>query len=188
MKYLIGFLFYLLAIIGSLFFPDVDQYLHIPRIIAYRSALTYSILLPLLWYYIAGKEDVVKRFVGLGLFLGISIRLSFELYPVLIAGGENIFFPAAGQFSFLPAELASLGSLLVSGVWLVSNIYFGMKYYFKLSTGKRWFRILSVVFIPLTFYGYMVYSGRYWMVSLVALILLIGLIFKRNRNVIPKLA
>ncbi|MFW6238543.1 MAG: hypothetical protein ACOC5A_04865 [Halanaerobiales bacterium] len=184
MKYAVGFIFYLLMIVAGLYFPDVDRYIQISQVMVYRAALTYSIILPLIWYYTAGKREIVNRFIGMGLFLGLSVRLTFELYPIVFEGGAGIYLPLIGRFYFLPAELASVVTLLVSAVWLIANVYLGLRYYFKLTYRRQWFRIMSIVFIPLTFYGYAVYSGRYWIVSLVFMVSVFVVLFSRERSLI----
>lgn len=168
-KYCIALIFFVLAVILGLMFPNLDLRFSVPGIIIHRSALTHSILLPLVWYQLAGKSKPVTRFIGMGLFLGIVVHLAFDIYPVLFAGGALIYFPWLGRFGFMPAELARVVALIVSGLWFAGNIYWGINYYLKTSGSKIWITLLAYLSVVIVIFGYAYFGGGGWLVPVVAL-------------------
>ena len=181
MKYVIGLIFFVLAIIGGVIFPDLDLKFSIPGIIAHRSALTYSIILPLLWYHVSNK-NTVNRFISMGLFLGIGIHLSFDMFPTAFAGGGLIYFPFLGRFSFLPGEISLLTAQIVTVIWIFINIYWAFKYYFKAIPNKSWISIIGLIAIPLCLYGYSYYYvGQYWLFPAL-LVGTVGILLLKNRD------
>lgn len=168
-KYAVAVVFFVLAVLLGLVFPDFDLRYPVTNIIARRSALTHSIILPLAWYYLIGKKKPASRFIGMGLFLGIMVSLAFTVRPVLLDGGATIYFPWLGRFGFMPQDLARILGLAVSGLWLLGNIYWGMEYYLKSAGSKTWINIFSYISLVVAVFGYAEYTGRAWLMPAVIL-------------------
>ena len=162
-KYAVAVVFFLLAVVFGLIFPDFDWRYPVANIIARRSALTHSIILPLAWYHLIGKSKPVSRFISMGLFLGIMVSLAYTVRPVLLDGGTLIYFPWLGRFGFMPQDIARIVGLAVSGFWLFGNIYWGMEYYLKSAGSKTWINIFSYISLVVAVFGYAEYAGRAWL-------------------------
>ena len=172
-KYATAVVFFVLAVLFGLIFPNLDLSYSAHNIIMRRSAITHSIILPLGWYHLIGKNKPVSRFICMGLFLGVITFLSFIARPTLLEGGTLIFFPWLGRFEFMPNEVANFVGLLVSGLWLLGNVYWGMEYYLKTAGNKAWIKIFSYLAIVVTVFGYADRTGRDWVVPAVVM----GIIF-----------
>ena len=124
------------SIIG-LIFPDFDSYniqtSFFQNFIEHRSILTHSILVPYLFYYYAKKKHKLNNNVItiiIGLFLGLALHLTADIYPKNGNENELIKLPgniSFGKFSFLWISLNTLVSFYISKVLL--NKYFNKKYY-----------------------------------------------------------
>jgi len=168
-KYSAALILFVLAVIFGLWFPNLDLRFSVPGIIIHRSALTHSILLPLVWYQLAGKKKPVTRFITMGLFLGVVVHLTFDIYPALFGGGALIYFPWLGRFDFMPVEVAGITALVVSSLWFAGNIYWGINYYLKSTGSKTWINLLAYLSVVIVLFGYAYYCGRGWLVPAVAL-------------------
>ena len=80
------FIFFIFLSIGlfiGLIFPDFDQ--SFQKLLGHRSIITHSILLPYLIYFyqIVKKEKPNNNivYICIGIFLGIAIHLSADLFP-----------------------------------------------------------------------------------------------------------
>ena len=130
----IGILFN--ASIIGLIFPEID-YLNInffQNFIGHRSILTHSILVPYLFYYYCVKKkhkpnnNTVTLIIGL--FLGLALHLTADIYPKNGSENELIKLPgniAIGDFSVLWIFLNTLASLYFSKILL--NKYYNKKHY-----------------------------------------------------------
>jgi len=124
------------SIIG-LIFPDFDSFniqtSFFQNFIGHRSILTHSILFPYLFYFYAKKKHKLNNNVItiiIGLFLGLALHLTADIYPKNGNGNELIKLPgniSVGKFSFLWISLNTLVSFYISKVLL--NEYFNKKYY-----------------------------------------------------------
>ena len=124
------------SIIG-LIFPDFDSYniqtSFFQNFIGHRSILTHSILVPCLFYFYAKKKHKLNNNVItiiIGLFLGLALHLTSDIYPKNGNENELIKLPgniSVGKFSFLWISLNTLVSFYISKVLL--NEYFNKKYY-----------------------------------------------------------
>ena len=124
------------SIIG-LIFPDFDSYniqtSFFQNFIGHRSILTHSILVPYLFYFYAKKKHKLNNNVItiiIGLFLGLALHLTADIYPKNGNENELIKLPgniSVGKFSFLWISLNTLVSFYISKVLL--NKYFNKKYY-----------------------------------------------------------
>ena len=124
------------SIIG-LIFPDFDNYniqtSFFQNFIGHRSILTHSILVPYLFYFYAKKKHKLNNNVItiiIGLFLGLALHLTSDIYPKNGNENELIKLPgniSVGKFSFLWISLNTLVSFYISKVLL--NEYFNKKYY-----------------------------------------------------------
>ena len=124
------------SIIG-LIFPDFDSYniqtSFFQNFIGHRSILTHSILVPYLFYFYAKKKHKLNNNVItiiIGLFLGLALHLTADIYPKNGDENELIKLPgniSVGKFSFLWISLNTLVSFYISKVLL--NKYFNKKYY-----------------------------------------------------------
>ena len=124
------------SIIG-LIFPDFDNYnirtSFFQNFIGHRSILTHSILVPYLFYFYAKKKHKLNNNVItiiIGLFLGLALHLTSDIYPKNGNENELIKLPgniSVGKFSFLWISLNALVSFYISKVLL--NEYFNKKYY-----------------------------------------------------------
>ena len=124
------------SIIG-LIFPDFDSYniqtSFFQNFIGHRSILTHSILVPYLFYFYAKKKHKLNNNVItiiIGLFLGLALHLTADIYPKNGNENELIKLPgniSFGKFSFLWISLNTLVSFYISKVLL--NKYFNKKYY-----------------------------------------------------------
>ena len=124
------------SIIG-LIFPDFDSYniqmSFFQNFIGHRSILTHSILVPYLFYFYAKKKHKLNNNVItiiIGLFLGLALHLTADIYPKNGNENELIKLPgniSVGKFSFLWISLNALVSFYISKVLL--NDYFNKKYY-----------------------------------------------------------
>ena len=124
------------SIIG-LIFPDFDSYniqtSFFQNFIGHRSILTHSILVPYLFYFYAKKKHKLNNNVItiiIGLFLGLALHLTTDIYPKNGNENELIKLPgniSVGKFSFLWISLNTLVSFYISKVLL--NEYFNKKYY-----------------------------------------------------------
>ncbi|SDL68319.1 hypothetical protein [Halarsenatibacter silvermanii] len=177
-KYAIAVIFFVLAVLFGLIFPNFDLSYPVTNIIMRRSALTHSIILPLIWYHLIGKSKPVSRFICMGLFLGITVFLAFMARPVLLEGGTLIFFPWLGRFEFMPSEVARVVGLGVSGLWILGNIYWGMEYYLKAAGSKTWINVFSYLAIVVTVFGYAEYAGRAWLLPAVILGAIFVLVYR----------
>ena len=124
------------SIIG-LIFPDFDSYNiqtnFFQNFIGHRSILTHSILVPYLFYFYAKKKHKLNNNVItiiIGLFLGLALHLTADIYPKNGNENELIKLPgniSIGKFTFLWISLNTLVSFYISKVLL--NDYFNKKYY-----------------------------------------------------------
>ena len=124
------------SIIG-LIFPAFDSYniqtSFFQNFIGHRSILTHSILVPYLFYFYAKKKHKLNNNVItiiIGLFLGLALHLTADIYPKNGNENELIKLPgntSVGKFSFLWISLNTLVSFYISKVLL--NEYFNKKYY-----------------------------------------------------------
>ena len=124
------------SIIG-LIFPDFDSYNiqtnFFQNFIGHRSILTHSILVPCLFYFYAKKKDKLSNniiTIIIGLFLGLALHLTADIYPKNGNENELIKLPgniSVGKFSSLWIAINILISFYISKVLL--NKYFNKKYY-----------------------------------------------------------
>ncbi len=124
------------SIIG-LIFPDFDSYniqmSFFQNFIGHRSILTHSILVPYLFYFYVKKKHKLNNnaiTIIIGLFLGLALHLTADIYPKNGNENELIKLPgniSVGKFSFLWISLNALVSFYISKVLL--NDYFNKKYY-----------------------------------------------------------
>ena len=124
------------SIIG-LIFPDFDSYNiqtnFFQNFIGHRSILTHSILVPYLFYFYVKKKHKLNNnaiTIIIGLFLGLALHLTADIYPKNGNENELIKLPgniSVGKFSFLWISLNALVSFYISKVLL--NDYFNKKYY-----------------------------------------------------------
>ena len=124
------------SIIG-LIFPDFDSYniqmSFFQNFIGHRSILTHSILVPYLFYFYVKKKHKLNNnaiTIIIGLFLGLALHLTADIYPKNGNENELIKLPgniSVGKFSFLWISLNILISFYISKVLL--NEYFNKKYY-----------------------------------------------------------
>ena len=126
----IGILFN--ASIIGLIFPEFD-YLN-QNFIGHRSILTHSILFPYLFYYYYVKKkhkpNINTVTLIIGLFLGLALHLTADIYPKNGSENELIKLPgniAIGDFSVLWIFLNTLASLYFSKILL--NKYYNKKHY-----------------------------------------------------------
>ena len=79
----------------GLYFPDIDQSYKIA--LGHRSIITHSILLPYIFYYFFIKKRILyNRFfvlIIIGIFLGIGLHLSADLFPKSWQGNALIKLP-----------------------------------------------------------------------------------------------
>ncbi len=125
------------ASIMGLIFPDFDSYNiqtnFFQNFIGHRSILTHSILVPYLFYFYAKKKHKLNNNVItiiIGLFLGLALHLTADIYPKNGNENELIKLPgniSIGKFTFLWISLNTLVSFYISKVLL--NDYFNKKYY-----------------------------------------------------------
>jgi hypothetical protein len=121
----------------GLIFPDFDSYNiqtnFFQNFIGHRSILTHSILVPYLFYFYAKKKHKLNNNVItiiIGLFLGLALHLTADIYPKNGNENELIKLPgniSIGKFTFLWISLNTLVSFYISKVLL--NDYFNKKYY-----------------------------------------------------------
>ena len=125
----IGILFN--ASIIGLIFPDIDYLFQ--NFIGHRSMLTHSILVPYLFYYYVKKKHKPNNntvTLIIGLFLGLALHLTADIYPKNGSENELIKLPgniAIGDFSVLWIFLNTLASLYFSKILL--NKYYNKKHY-----------------------------------------------------------
>ena len=125
------------ASIMGLIFPDFDSYNiqtnFFQNFIGHRSILTHSILVPYLFYFYVKKKHKLNNnaiTIIIGLFLGLALHLTADIYPKNGNENELIKLPgniSVGKFSFLWISLNALVSFYISKVLL--NDYFNKKYY-----------------------------------------------------------
>ncbi len=162
-NYIIGLLLFFLALLAGIILPELDLEFSVSGFIVHRSAITHSILVPLIWYHLTGRRKRrINRFIGMGLFLGVAVYLSYYFYPVVFEGGSPIFFPLLGSFEFLSPAISTQVATLVTLLWFLGNIYWGVEYYFKLITSGTGFQLFSFISIVLAFYGFSYFSGLSW--------------------------
>jgi len=124
------------SVIG-LIFPDFDNYniktSFFENFIGHRSILTHSILVPYLFYYYLKKKHKLNNnfaIIIIGLFLGLALHLTADVYPKSGDENELIKLPgniAIGDFSILWIFLNILVSFYFSKILL--NKYYNKKYY-----------------------------------------------------------
>lgn len=112
MQYLAGvFLFVVGSFIG-LRFADFDHAFHWLPLMAHRSLLTHSFLMPLLLFYAFRKNsDPIARLFVMGICLAAAVHLCFDLFPRGWYGYALIHVPFYGR-----------GSVQFSQVWMLSSI------------------------------------------------------------------
>ena len=128
-----------IGLIIGLFFPDIDQ--GFQNLLGHRSIITHSILFPYLFYHylIKKKKDPKVRNISLimGIFLGIGLHLSADLYPKEWVGYALIKLPGNND----------VGDL--SPIWIGLNVvvatYFSAILLKKIAnTKKYWITYLII--------------------------------------------
>jgi len=124
------------SIIG-LIFPDFDGYNiqtnFFQNFIGHRSILAHSILVPCLFYFYAKKKNKLSNniiTIIIGLFLGLALHLTADIYPKNGNENELIKLPgniSIGKLSFFWIILNAMFCFYFSKILL--NKYFVKKYY-----------------------------------------------------------
>ena len=106
--------------INFLNFPDIDQGYKI--VLGHRSIITHSILLPyILYYFFIKKRALYNKYITLiiaGIFLGIGLHLSADLFPKGWQGYALIKLPgniSIGELSPIWIGFNALVSLYFAG-------------------------------------------------------------------------
>ncbi len=128
-----------IGLIIGLFFPDVDQ--GFQNLLGHRSIITHSILFPYLLYHylIKKKKDPKVRDINLiiGIFLGIGLHLSADLYPKEWVGYALIKLPGN----------IDVGGL--SPIWMGLNViaatYFSAILLKKITNTKKYWTTYLVI-------------------------------------------
>ena len=101
-------------------FPDIDQGYN--NALGHRSIITHSILLPYIFYYFFIKKRILyNRFfvlIIIGIFLGIGLHLSADLFPKSWQGNALIKLPGN-------IDVGGLSSIWIGGNALVSLYFAG---------------------------------------------------------------
>jgi hypothetical protein len=119
-----GLLFLLVGIAIGFVLPDADLKL---RFLGHRSIVTHGFLLALLLYGFARqKENMIPRFLAVGVSLSSAIHLSFDLFPRSWAGYALIYIPMQGRTSMAFSWVwiaVSIVACIYLALALVQSIY-----------------------------------------------------------------
>ena len=168
------FIFFIFLSIGlfiGLIFPDFDQ--SFQKLLGHRSIITHSILLPYLIYFyqIVKKEKPNNNivYICIGIFLGIAIHLSADLFPKGWRGYALIKF--IGDIS-IGAPLSIL--------WMGANVYLGTQLaakLFKNLTSKKIHIILYFIILLSLSFIYSVGDGGDSLAKFLTFTFFLGLTF-----------
>lgn len=126
----------------GIIFPDFDQ--SYKNLLGHRSIVTHSILLPwLIYFYIIFNKNKFSStivYICIGIFLGIAIHLSADLFPKGWRGYALIKF--IGNIS-----IGKIGSIL----WIIANIflstYLAAKLFKNLKSNKLYRFIYFIILL-----------------------------------------
>ena len=105
MTYLSATVVLVLGLLLGEWFPDIDQR---TTLLLHRSSLTHGPLLPLTVFGLVGRARIASpRWFSLGISLGVTAHLAFDLFPKAWYGYALVSVPI---FGWLPAP--------VSWVWI----------------------------------------------------------------------
>ena len=131
-RYVLAIVALLAAAWVGLKFPDVDQsWLRLYPIVYHRSLLTHGIIIPFCLYmaYLRGgravQNDPLPRFALMGLAIGLSVHLAFDLFPRGWYGFAQIYVPLYGWTTPLLSIAwlwGSLAACLFGGFRLLRNV------------------------------------------------------------------
>ena len=94
MKYLLGLVALVVGLAVGDWFPDIDQQ---TGLLLHRSIFTHGPLVPLILFAAASSTKSIQlRWFALGVTLGVSIHLSFDLFPSSWLGFALISVPTYG--------------------------------------------------------------------------------------------
>jgi hypothetical protein len=92
-----GILMLLIGIVAGLALPDLDLKW---SFLGHRSIVTHGLLLPILLFGLARKQEhVTTRLLAVGFSLSSAVHLSFDLFPKAWTGYALIYIPGYGRTS-----------------------------------------------------------------------------------------
>ena len=157
------FLVFIGAAFG-VFFPDFDQtFLKINSIIQHRSIITHSCLLGLIFLWLSKRDQSeLFRFFAVGIFIGIAVHLSFDLFPRRWWGGALIYIPLIGNLRSLPFD-GDLLPPLFSSLWILGNIWFCLVQVYRIMSKNNQYLIASVFIMLFIFLIASTRERNFWL-------------------------
>ena len=166
-----------LIFIGSAFgvlLPDLDQrLLKVSNFIQHRSILTHSCLLGWVFYWLAKREKAeLFSFFAVGIFIGLAVHLSFDLFPRRWWGVALIYIPLVGNLRNIPLD-GDLLPPLFSFVWILGNIWICFAFVQRI-IGTNQLKMISAIVITLIVFLITSHTERtFWLPFFVLLICLL---------------
>ena len=110
--------------------PDLDQTRGIfwrANIIQHRSLITHSAILCWILFQVANRINMPQtfrkwvRYFAAGTGVGLSVHLSFDLFPMAWKGYALIHIPLVGNLNWIPFD-GDLAPVIFSFTWLFANM------------------------------------------------------------------
>jgi len=117
------FLIFIGAAFG-VFAPDWDQrLLKVDHIIQHRSIVTHSFLFGWIFLWLSKREKTrIFESFAVGIFAGLAVHLSFDLFPKGWSGYALIYLPWIGNLRKIPFD-GDLIPPLFSFLWILGNLW-----------------------------------------------------------------
>jgi len=126
------FLIFLGAAFG-IFAPDLDQrLLQVDNVIQHRSMVTHSFLLGWIFLWLSKQEKTqLFEFFAVGIFIGLAVHLSFDLFPKRWSGHALIYLPFVGNLRNIPFD-GNLIPPLFSFLWMLGNLWLCLTFVWRI--------------------------------------------------------